>query len=222
MAAQNLLDPLQELRMEMVRNQLLRRGIRDARVVNAMERIPRHDFVAAEYRPQAYEDRPLPIGEEQTISQPYIVAVTLVALGLQGNETVLEVGTGSGYQTAILAELAQRVYSVERHETLARGAEQVLHDLGYGNVAIKVGDGTQGWQDKAPFDAIVVAAAAPRIPDPLFEQLRERGRMVIPVGPSDAQDLQLVRKYQDKPQVLSLSSCRFVPLIGEQGYKSSA
>ena len=205
-------------RRAMVESDLVRRGIRDARVIAAMASVPRHEFVCEEYRSQAYEDHPLPIGEGQTISQPYIVAVTLDALALQGSETILEVGTGSGYQAAILAELGGKVFSIERHETLARGARAVLARLGYSNVEITVGDGSQGWPEHAPFDVIVVAAAAPQIPAALFAQLREGGRMVIPVGPANAQDLQLVRKKDGRPSVVSLNACRFVPLIGEQGY----
>ena len=219
MAAHCLPESFDELRRVMVRDQILRRGIRDQRVADAMGRIPRHEFVAAEYRDEAYEDRPLPIGAGQTISQPYIVAVMLNALALQGTERVLEVGTGSGYQTAILAELAREVYSIERHESLARSAEQLLRGLGYDNIAIEVGDGSRGWSQHAPYHAIVVSAAAPHIPDALFAQLREGGTMVIPVGVSEAQDLQLVCKQEGLPVVESLNACRFVPLIGEQGYE---
>ncbi len=149
------------------------------------------------------------------------MAVTLEALALLGSEIILEVGTGSGYQTAILAELGQKVFSIERHEALADSARAVLARLGYSNVEIVVGDGSQGWPEHAPFDAIVVAAAAPQVPQALFAQLREGGRMVIPVGPTDAQDLQLVRKRGGRPLVASLNACRFVPLIGEQGYAGS-
>jgi protein-L-isoaspartate(D-aspartate) O-methyltransferase len=210
---------LEELRQGMVEGQIARRGIQDQRVISAMARVPRHEFLAEEYRGEAYEDRPLPIGEGQTISQPYIVAVTLAALALEGSEIVLEVGTGSGYQTAILAELASKVYSIERHTSLAKDAVETLARQGYSNVEILVGDGTQGWAERSPFDAIVVAAAAPRIPERLFAQLREGGRLVIPVGPADAQDLQLIRKREGQPVLASLSACRFVPLIGEHGYQ---
>lgn len=202
----------------MVEADLVGRGIRDTRVVKAMDKVPREEFVAAEFREQAYEDRPLPIGEGQTVSQPYIVAVTLAALSLQGPEVVLEVGTGSGYQTALLAELADHVYSIERHDALAQQARRVLGRLGYRNVEIAVGDGTRGFPERAPFDVIVVSAAAPRIPHDMFSQLREGGRMVIPVGPAEAQDLQLIRKVEAEPIVTSLNACRFVPLIGVQGY----
>jgi len=211
-------DRFAALRRDMADTQLRARGIRDERVLAAMGRVPRHLFVADEYRESAYEDHPLPIGEGQTISQPYIVALMLEALGLDGSETVLEIGTGSGYQTALLAELARQVYSVERIESLARSAEAILKRLGYRNVSLIVGDGSQGLVQQAPFDAIVVSAAAPQIPQPLLEQLREAGRMVVPVGPSDAQKLKLVQRREDGLAVTNLEGCRFVPLIGEQGY----
>lgn len=202
----------------MVSAQLRARGISDERVLAAMARVPRQEFIADEYREQAYEDHPVPIGEGQTLSQPYIVAIMLEALSLTGSEKVLEIGTGSGYQTALLAELAGEVYSLERHASLAHSAEDVLHRLGYGNVHVRVGDGSEGLPDRAPFDAIIVSAAAPRIPPALFEQLREGGRMVVPVGPAHAQELQLVRKQDGQAVVENLEGCRFVPLIGGQGY----
>ena len=209
-------------RQIMVASQLCGRGIRDQRVLDAMALIPRHEFVADEYREQAYEDHPIPIGEGQTVSQPYIVALTLDALSLQPSFKMLQIGTGSGYQTALLAELCREVYSVERHAPLARDAEATLARLGYNNVSVIVGDGSQGLPAMAPFDAIVVSAAAPQIPTPLFEQLREDARMVIPVGPPQAQELQLVSKQEGRPMVQSLDGCRFVPLIGGQGYSSSS
>ena len=202
----------------MVKAQLQARCIRDERVLAAMAKVPRHEFVAPEYRKQAYEDHPLPIGKEQTLSQPYIVAIMLEALELRGSEIVLEVGTGSGYQTALLAELAQRVYSIERHESLAREAEARLLSLGYNNVTVIVGDGSQGLMQSAPFDAVIVSAAAPRVPTSLVEQLREGGRMVVPVGPAQSQELLLVRKQAGDAVVKTLEGCRFVPLIGGQGY----
>jgi protein-L-isoaspartate(D-aspartate) O-methyltransferase len=202
----------------MVSTQLRARGISDERVLAAMARVPRHEFVAEEYREQAYEDHPVPIGEGQTLSQPYIVAIMLEALSLSGSEKVLEVGTGSGYQTALLAELALEVYSLERHASLARSADEVLRRLGYTNICVLVGDGSQGLADRAPFDGIVVSAAAPRVPPALFEQLREDGRMVVPVGPAYAQELQLVRKQNGHAIIENLEGCRFVPLIGGQGY----
>lgn len=205
-------------RQIMVSAQLRSRGISDERVLEAMARVPRHEFVAEEYREQAYEDHPVPIGEGQTLSQPYIVAIMLEALELKGSDKVLEVGTGSGYQTALLAELARDVYSIERHAALTHTAENLLQQLGYRNVKVIVGDGSQGWADEAPFDAIIVSAAAPRIPPALFEQLSERGRMILPVGPAHAQELQFVRKVDGRAVVISLEGCRFVPLIGGQGY----
>ena len=196
MAAETQIDSFLTQRRSMVESQLRARGIRDERVLAAMFLVPRHEFVSEEYRDQAYEDHPIPIGEGQTISQPYIVAIMLEALALNPSDTVLEVGTGSGYQTALLAELTRQVYSVERHEALARTAQDTLARLGFNNVEVLVGDGSHGLPEHAPFDAIVVSAAAPQIPPPLFEQLREGGRMVIPVGPAHAQELQLVRKHQ--------------------------
>jgi protein-L-isoaspartate(D-aspartate) O-methyltransferase len=207
-------------RRSMVDSQLRARGIRDERVLMAMLRVPRHEFVSAEYRGQAYEDHPIPIGEGQTLSQPYIVAMMLEALALESSDTVLEIGTGSGYQTALLSDLTQQVYSVERHASLARSAEETLTRMGCNNVKVQVGDGSLGLPEFAPFNAIVVSAAAPQIPAPLFEQLCEGGRMVIPVGPAHAQELQLVRKQAGQPKVINLEGCRFVPLIGSEAYSS--
>jgi len=205
-------------RQNMVDSQLRARGIRDERVLAAMERVPRHEFVAERFHDRAYEDHPLPIAEGQTISQPYIVAFMLESLALEPNAKVLEVGTGSGYQTAVLAELSSHVSSIERLPRLAQEAQITLARLGYTNANIIVGDGSQGLPEAAPFDAIIVAAAAPRVPPALFEQLAENGRMVIPVGPADAQELQLIRKLNGRPITLRLEGCRFVPLIGAQGY----
>jgi protein-L-isoaspartate(D-aspartate) O-methyltransferase len=220
MAPQTQIDSYVAQRRNMVESQLRARGIRDERVLAAMLRVPRHEFVSADYRDQIYEDHPIPIGEGQTLSQPYIVAIMLEVLALDPADGVLEVGTGSGYQTALLSELTRQVYSVERHASLARAAEATLARLGYTNVEVLLGDGSQGLPEHAPFDAIVVSAAAPQIPPPLFEQLREGGRMVIPVGPAHAQELQLVRKQASKPVVTDLEGCRFVPLIGSEGYHS--
>jgi protein-L-isoaspartate(D-aspartate) O-methyltransferase len=221
MAAETPVDLFLVQRRDMVESQLRARGVRDERVLAAMSRVPREEFVPAEYRAQAYEDHPIPIGEGQTVSQPYIVAIMLQALALDPADTVLEIGTGSGYQTALLAELTRQVYSVERHASLARVAEATLTRLGYNNVQVLLGDGSNGLLERAPFDAIVVSAAAPQIPGPLFEQLRDGdGRMVIPVGPAHAQELQLVRKKAGQPLVTSLEGCRFVPLIGSKGYHS--
>ena len=205
-------------RARMVESQLRRRGIHDERVLEAMLRIPRHEFVPDGYKSQAYEDHPIPIGEDQTISQPFIIAVSLQALGLAGTEIVLEVGTGSGYQSALLAVLARTVYSIERFASLARGAETVLGDLGLSNVKVVVGDGSHGLQEFAPFDAILVSAAAPSVPRSLLDQLSDSGRMVVPVGPPYSQELQLVRKQGGKVVAKVLEGCRFVPLIGVEGY----
>lgn len=220
MAAETQIDAFLAQRRNMVESQLRARRIRDERVLNAMLHIPRHEFVSEEYRDQVYEDHPIPIGEGQTVSQPYIVAIMLQSLALDPADRVLEVGTGSGYQTALLSELAREVYSVERHPVLAQAAESTLARLGYLNAKVLIGDGSRGLPEVAPFDAIVVSAAAPGIPAPLFAQLREGGRMVIPVGPSHAQELQLVRKQAGEPLVTKLEGCRFVPLIGSEGYRS--
>ena len=220
MAAETQIDSFLAQRRSMVESQLRARGIRDERVLAAMFHVPRHEFVSEEHREQVYEDHPIPIGEGQTISQPYIVAIMLEALALDPSDTVLEIGTGSGYQTALLSELTRHVYSIERHESLACAARATLARLGFTNVEVFVGDGSHGLPDRAPFDAIVVSAAAPQIPPPLFEQLREGGRMVIPVGPAHAQELQLVRKHAGQPVITNMEGCRFVPLIGSEGYRS--
>ncbi len=206
-------DQFQAQREAMVRTQLAERGIRDVRVLDAMRKVARHEFVPEAYRHDAYEDHPLPIGEEQTISQPYIVAAMLEYLVLQASDRVLEVGTGSGYVTALLALLCAEVYSVERHPQLAAAAESTLRRLEYRNIKIKVGDGRLGWPECAPFDAILVSAATAEIPPALFTQMREGGRMMVPVGPSWSQDLQLIRKVREKPEITVLEGCRFVPLV---------
>jgi protein-L-isoaspartate(D-aspartate) O-methyltransferase len=200
-------------REEMVLKQLAERGIRDVRVLDAMRNVPRHEFVPESLRQEAYGDHPLPIGEGQTISQPYIVAAMLEHLALQGGDRVLEVGTGSGYVTALLSLLCAEVYSVERHARLATLAESALRRLEYRNVKIRVGDGSQGWAEYAPFDAILVSAATPEMPPALFAQLREGGRMVVPVGPLSSQELQLIRNVGGRPEVNVLEGCRFVPLV---------
>jgi protein-L-isoaspartate(D-aspartate) O-methyltransferase len=205
-------------RHRMVESQLRDRGIRDERVLGAMLRIPRHKFVADEFKAQAYEDHPIPIGEGQTISQPFIVAAGLQALTLQGTESVLEVGTGSGYQTALLAVLARVVYSIERHAALAKAAEAILHQLEISNVKIVVGDGSHGIAEFSPYDVILVSAAAPAIPQALLAQLGENGRMVIPIGPQHSQELLLVQKRSGEATVEVMEGCRFVPLIGAGGY----
>jgi protein-L-isoaspartate(D-aspartate) O-methyltransferase len=197
----------------MVRIQLEDRGIQDLRVLEAMRAVPRHEFVPESLWDSAYEDHPLPIGAGQTISQPYIVAVMLQHLALQPTDRVLEVGTGSGYATALLAWMCAEVYSIERHEELAESAEATLVRLGYSNVKIAVGDGSLGWPAYAPFDAILVSAATPEPPPALFAQLHEGGRMVVPVGPSFSQELQLIRKVKGQAEVQVLEGCRFVPLV---------
>jgi protein-L-isoaspartate(D-aspartate) O-methyltransferase len=197
----------------MVRTQLADRGIRDFRVLGAMRDVPRHEFVAESLRQDAYEDHPLPIGAEQTISQPYIVAIMLQHLQLQPTDRILEVGTGSGYVTALLATLCAEVYSVERHAELAFSAERRLARLGYANVKIRVGDGSRGWPEYSPYDAILVSAAAWEVPPLLFDQLREGGRMVVPVGPGSSQELQLIRKVGGQAEMRNLEGCRFVPLV---------
>jgi protein-L-isoaspartate(D-aspartate) O-methyltransferase len=206
-------DSPERQREEMVRTQLAERGIRDARVLAAMRTVPRHEFVPEDFRQDAYEDHPLPIGECQTISQPYIVAAMLEHLALRATDRVLEVGTGSGYVTALLSMLCAEVFSVERFASLADLAEVTLLGLGYRNVRIKVGDGRQGWSEHAPFDAILVSAATAEVPPPLFAQLSEGGRMIVPVGPTSSQELQLIRKVNGRPEVTLLEGCRFVPLI---------
>ena len=200
-------------REKMVETQLRARGIHDSWVLRAMERVPRHEFVEPRYRDQAYEDHPLPINAGQTVSQPYIVALMLEILQLEPSSKVLEIGTGSGYQTAVIAEISDHVYSIERHPQLAAEARETLTRLGHNKVVLHVGDGGQGLPEEAPFDAIVVSAAARQIPEPLFAQLREGGRMIIPVGSHEAQELQLVRKREGKSLITLLEGCRFVPLI---------
>src|SRR5580693_1458983 len=207
-------DHFQAERERMVRRQLAERGVRDVRVLDAMRKVPRHEFVPETLRQEAYEDHPLPIGEGQTISQPYIVAAMLEHLALQTIDRVLEIGTGSGYVTALLALLCAEVYSVERHARLAASAETTLQRLGYRNVKIRAGDGSRGWTEYAPFDAILVSAATAEMRQALFEQLREGGRMMVPVGPSSCQELQLVRKVRGQPVVEIFEGCRFVPLVG--------
>jgi len=208
-------DSFQMQRERMVRTQLADRGIRDPRVLAAMSAVPRHEFIPEELRENAYEDHPLPIGEEQTISQPYIVAAMLEQLALRASDRVLEIGTGSGYVTALLAELCCEVFSVERHGSLAASAESTLRRLGFSNVKIRVGDGSHGWSEYSPFDAILVSAATPEIPPPLLEQLGDGGRMVLPVGPPSSQELQLIHKNAGQFDVRKLEGCRFVPLIAD-------
>ena len=205
-------------RLRMVDEQLAARGIKDPRVLSAMGRVPRHLFIEEALRDRAYGDHALPIGERQTISQPYMVALMTQSLELKGAERVLEIGTGSGYQTAVLAELATRVYSIERIAGLADRARRLLASLGYRNVTVKVFDGTYGWKEEAPFDAILVTAGSPEVPAPLTEQLKEGGRMIIPVGDRTTQVLKKVTKTSAGIEVSSMTGCVFVPLIGGHGW----
>jgi protein-L-isoaspartate(D-aspartate) O-methyltransferase len=203
----------------MIEVQLRQRGIRNQRILAAMARVPRHAFVDERYQAQAYDDNPLPIGESQTISQPYIVALMLELLDPAPDHVILEIGTGSGYHTALLAELAGHVYTIERHPVLAFRAQAILEKLGYANITLEIGDGSAGLPAYAPYEGIVVAAAAPTMPQKLFDQLKEEGRLVIPIGPPETQELQLIRRRAGKPVVAQQIGCRFVPLIGEQGYR---
>lgn len=212
-------DPLTTARERMVQTQLVARGISNPKVLYAMRKVPRHLFVEEALQNQAYGDFPLPIGDQQTISQPYIVAFMTEALELTGTEKVLEIGTGCGYQAAILAELAPEVYSIERLHTLASRARRVLESLRYFNVKIKVADGTLGWPEVAPFDAIIVTAAAPGIPQPLLDQLATGGRLIIPVGDRLSQTLDLVRKTPEGLKHDYRGGCRFVKLVGSYGWE---
>jgi protein-L-isoaspartate(D-aspartate) O-methyltransferase len=204
----------------MVATQIEARGIHDHRVLEAMRKVPRHLFVGEALQDQAYGDFPLPIGEGQTISQPYIVAEMTQALEVTPDDRVLEIGTGSGYQTAILAELAFRVYSIERVRELFVGSRRLLDQLGYHNVIVKCSDGTLGWPSESPFEAIIVTAGAPDVPDKLVQQLTIGGRMVIPVGGRFSQTLLKIRKDESGAHQTDLGGCRFVKLIGEHGWKA--
>lgn len=208
-------------RHTMVETQLRRRGLKDSAVLTSMDTVPRHLFVPAEFRHRAYEDAPLPIGDGQTISQPYIVAAMTAALRLSGGERVLEIGTGCGYQAAILACLAKDVFTVEYHADLATSAAVRLERLGYTSVHVHCGDGTRGLSDFAPFDAILVAAAAPAVPAPLLQQLGKASRMIVPVGDVENQELQLIERTSDGFRTTLLEPCRFVPLLGAYGWKES-
>lgn len=217
---QRAAQQFEELRRKMVDRQIRARGIASLRVLEAMLAVPRHEFVPAECQSAAYNDEPLPIGEEQTISQPFMVAAMAEALDLAGSERVLEVGTGSGYQAAVLSLLAPEVYTIEVHALLARAARERLARLGYDRVRVLVGDGSLGYPPAAPFEAIAVTAAAPRVPPPLVEQLAEGGRLVIPVGQSDHQELRQICKIGGRPTDRLLHYCRFVPLVGRHGWRA--
>jgi len=208
------------LRLRMIELQLRERGIRDERVLAAMARVPRHEFTPQAFRHQAYEDHPVPIGEGQTISQPYIVALMLEALALTPTDRVLEVGTGSGYVTALLAELTAQVISLERHSVLADDARELLTRLGYNNVQVIAADGGQGFAASAPYDAIIVSAAAAEVPPALVAQLAEGGRMIVPVGSPESQQLQLIHMRDGQPRTTLRELCRFVPLLAGMGLRS--
>ena len=207
-------------RLNMVDVQLAHRGIKDKRVLDTIIKVPRHLFVPSEIVSVAYADQPLSIGESQTISQPYMVALMSECLRLSGGEKILELGTGSGYQTAILAELGSFVYTIEKINTLSIGAQRTLEHLGYENIKFKVGDGTVGWAKNAPYDRIIVTAGAPKISKVLIDQLSEGGRMVIPVGNSFSQELVVVSKINRKIKTENICGCMFVPLIGKYGWNN--
>ncbi len=206
-------------RRRMVERQIAARGVSDPRVLAAMEKVPRHRFIPSHLWDQAYNDYPLPIGEDQTISQPYIVALMTEMLELKEADRVLEIGTGSGYQAAILAELAAQVYTIDRVVSLLARAEEILKALGYANIKTRVGDGTLGWPEEAPFEAIIVTAGAPQVPRPLTEQLALGGRLVIPVGDTWSQTLTCVRKTTEGLKLEYHGGCRFVRLIGQYGWE---
>jgi protein-L-isoaspartate(D-aspartate) O-methyltransferase len=212
-------QPFAAERGTMVERQLRQRGIRDERVLAAMNKVPRHEFVSPQNWAEAYADHPIVIGEQQTTSQPYMIAAMIQAAQVKPEDSVLEIGAGSGYQTALLAELASRVFAVERYASLTETARNTLERLGYRNARVVTGDGSLGLPEAAPFDAIIVSAAAPRIPPALMEQLAIGGRLVVPVGDSEQQLLQVVQRNPDgTTRVRTLEGCRFVPLIGQQGF----
>ena len=200
-------------------DEIAARGVTDPRVLAALRRVPRHRFVQEALRERAYGDHPLPIGEEQTISQPYIVALMSSLLELTGQEKVLEIGTGSGYQTAVLAELARRVCSIERLPRLAERARATLEGLGYDNVWVRVGNGTLGWPDQAPFDRIIVTAGGPAVPPPLIQQLADGGRMAVPVGSADNQVLTIVENVGGEIRQRTHGECKFVKLVGKYAWE---
>ena len=202
----------------MVEEQLVERGVKNLSVLEAMSRVPRHLFAQDSLQHRAYGDTPLPIGENQTISQPYIVGAMTEALALKGEERALEIGTGSGYQTAIIAELCRQVFTIERLNNLSRKAQNILESLNYMNIVFKMFDGTYGWPDQAPFDAILITASAPEIPDSLVKQLGDGGRLVAPIGGADKQKLVVLTKKGDRVSRRDLVNCKFVPLIGKYGW----
>ncbi len=207
-------------REKMVEEQIKGRGIKDTRVLEAMKKVERHKFVDEGLHHRAYTDSPLPIGKSQTISQPYIVALMVEKLELKGNEKVLEIGTGSGYLSAILSELCEKVFSIERDTFLAKRARKTLDELGYHNVIVKINDGTLGWKEFAPYDGIIVSAGSPMIPHNLLDQLRENGKLVIPVGDMHQQRLCAVTKKKGRYSTEEVCNCVFVPLIGTEGWNN--
>jgi protein-L-isoaspartate(D-aspartate) O-methyltransferase len=209
------------LRQKMVQRQLVARGIQDSRVLSAMAEVPRHLFVDEALQDEAYEDNPLPIGDGQTISQPYMVAVMTELLELQGDERVLEIGTGSGYQAAVLSKLCRWVFTIDRVRRLSEKAQATLRSCGYVNISFMVGDGTAGWPSQAPFDGIIVTAGSPQIPDVLVQQLSDEGKLVIPVGDRFSQTLKRVIKTKTGTKVENHTGCRFVDLIGKYGWSDS-
>ena len=213
------MDPYQTERERMVEQQIANKGVKDEKVLAAMRKVPRHRFVSEDARPYAYVDSPVRIGKGQTISQPYIVALMTELLQVQPEHRVLDVGTGSGYQAAILGELAAEVYSIERHTELAEAAQAVLEELGYENLRVYVGDGTEGFAPAAPYDRIIVAAAAPTVPQALLDQLADGGRLVIPVGPRYSQRLEVWERKDEQYKQSSNIPVVFVPLIGKQGWE---
>ncbi|HPQ80748.1 MAG TPA: protein-L-isoaspartate(D-aspartate) O-methyltransferase [bacterium] len=212
-------DPYEVARRRMVAEQIVPGGVRDPRVLEAMGRVRRHAFVSPGMESQAYEDRPLPIGFGQTISQPLMVALMTQALCLTGTERILELGTGSGYQAAILAELASEVFTIERIKELSIRARTALYRLGYSNVRLRIGDGTVGWPERGPFDGIVVTAGAPVVPECLYSQVSDGGRLIIPVGDEDIQSLEVIQIVGGEIKRKSVTACRFVKLVGKHGWR---
>jgi protein-L-isoaspartate(D-aspartate) O-methyltransferase len=208
------------LRKRMVQEQLIPRGIEDPRVLEVFSKVERHKFIPEDFRSSSYADYPVSIGEGQTISQPFIVALMTQSLGVNPEDKILEIGTGSGYQAAVLAELAREVHTIERIESLAKRSEALLKDLGYHNISIRVDDGTLGWKEKEPFNKIIITAASPRIPLPLTEQLAEGGKLILPLGEAFSQVLTLVEKKAGRLYQQQICGCVFVPLVGKYGWKN--